>query len=198
MSPTTSSGWRLLFAVVRQMQIDEDQARESNRNIQEENDAPVKIADDQASGDRSEHGRHQGWYGNKAHGAQKIRLGECSHQGEPAHRHHHRAAATLQDAAGDQQMDVARYSAQKGPEGENADRRCEYAPGSEPVRHPATDWDEDRQAERIARQHRLHAEGSDAEGGRDGGNRRIENRCVQRLHEKGDRNQPRQEPFGGR
>ena len=61
-----------LFAVVRQMQINEDQTRDSNWNIKEENDAPLKIADDETSGDGSEHGRHQGWYRDKAHGAHKI------------------------------------------------------------------------------------------------------------------------------
>ena len=111
MSPTTSSGWVFIFAVVRQMQIDEDQARQADRDIEKEDDAPVKIANDEASGDRPEHGGDQGRYGDKAHGAQQIRLRKGSHQREPADRHHHRSAAALQDAACDEQVNVARYSA---------------------------------------------------------------------------------------
>src|SRR3984957_603943 len=121
------------------MQMNEDQTRESNWNIKEDDDGPVKIADDETSGDGSEHGRHQSRDRNKAHGAQKIRLGKGSHQGEPAHGHHHRAAAALQDAERDQQMDVAGYPAQKGAEGEETDRRRKYTTGSEAVRHPAAD-----------------------------------------------------------
>src|SRR6202789_1264039 len=95
-------GMCLLFAVVGQMDVDEDQTCQSNGNIEEENEAPVKITDDEAPGDGSEHGSHQGGYGNKAHHAQEIRLGKCSHQSKPAYRDHHRPAATLQDATRDQ------------------------------------------------------------------------------------------------
>ena len=154
----------LLFAIIGQMQINEDQTRQANRNIEEEDKAPMKIPDDQAAGDGAEHGSDQGWDGNKAHGAQQIGLGECSHQSEPAYRHHHGPAAALQDATRDQQMDVARYAAEKRTQGEEANRRREYAAGSEAVRHPAADRNEDRQAQRVAGQDRLHAERSDAEG----------------------------------
>jgi hypothetical protein len=48
--------------------------------------------------------------------------------------------------------------------------------GSEPVRHPAADGNENRKAQRVARQHRLHAEGRHMKGGGYRGHRRIENR----------------------
>src|ERR1017187_1653517 len=100
----------LLFAVVGQMQMDEDQACEADGDIEEEDEAPVQIADDEASGDGSEHRSYQGRDGDEAHGADEFGFGECSHQGEPADGDHHRSAAALQDAARDQQVNVARYS----------------------------------------------------------------------------------------
>src|ERR1700726_1302626 len=44
------------FAVVGEMQVDQDQADEANRNIHEEDKAPVEVSDDQAAGNGSEHG----------------------------------------------------------------------------------------------------------------------------------------------
>ena len=69
----------VLFAVVGQMQIDEDQTCKANWNVEEEDEPPVKVPNDETSGDRSEHRSYQGRYGNKAHSTQELRLGECSH-----------------------------------------------------------------------------------------------------------------------
>ncbi len=49
--PTMSSGWRMLLAIIRQMQVDEDQAGEPDGNVDEEDDAPVQVPDDEAAGD---------------------------------------------------------------------------------------------------------------------------------------------------
>jgi hypothetical protein len=43
------------FAVIRQVQVDQQQAGQTNRNIHEENEPPVKVSDDEAARDRSEH-----------------------------------------------------------------------------------------------------------------------------------------------
>jgi hypothetical protein len=103
----------MFFAVVRQMQVDHAQTREANRNIKEEYEAPMKVADDEATGDRSEHRTNQSGNSDEAHGANQFGLGEGSHYGEPADRHHHGSTATLQDAARDQHMNVARNAAEK-------------------------------------------------------------------------------------
>ncbi len=55
---------------------------------------------------------------------------------------------------------------------------------------------EDRQAQGVAGQHRLHAERSHLERLRDGGHGRVQNRGVERLHEERDCDEPRQQPFG--
>ena len=186
-----------LLAIVRQMQIDHPQTDEADRNVDEKNDAPVKIADDQAAGDGPEHGADQARDRDEAHGADEFGFGERPHDGEPPDRHHHGAPAALQDAAGHQHVDVGRYAAEKRPESEQADGGGENAARSEPIRHPAADRNEDREAQRVAGEHRLHAERGDFERLRDGGHRRVQNRGVERLHEERDRHQPRQQSFAG-
>ena len=84
-----------MFAVVRQVQVNHEQTGEANRNIHEENKSPVKVSDDQATGDRSEHGTNQTGDGDEAHGADQFGLGERPHHGEPADGHHHGSAAAL-------------------------------------------------------------------------------------------------------
>ena len=45
----------LLLAVVRQVAIDEVDAQQADRDVDEEHPAPVEIGDDQAAGDRPDH-----------------------------------------------------------------------------------------------------------------------------------------------
>ena len=68
----------MLLAVIRQMQIDHVQADQADRDVHEEDDAPVKVADDQAAGDGSEHGADQAGDGDEAHGADQFGFGETS------------------------------------------------------------------------------------------------------------------------
>ena len=93
------------------MQIDQNQPDQTDRDVKEEDHAPVQIADDQTAGDGTKHGSDQGRDGDEAHGAEEIGFGECPDQGKPAYGHHHGAAAALQDAAGNKDVDVARYAA---------------------------------------------------------------------------------------
>jgi hypothetical protein len=61
-------------------------------------------------------------------------------------------------------MDVARYAAEYGPEGEEADRGCKHPTRSETISHPSADRNEHREAQCVAGQHRLHTERSHIEG----------------------------------
>ncbi len=63
-------------AIVGQMQVDEDQTGQPDGNVEKENEAPVKVADDEAPGDGSEHRSYQRRDGHKAHRTQQICLGE--------------------------------------------------------------------------------------------------------------------------
>src|ERR1035441_3644990 len=95
-------------------------------------------------------------------------------------------------------MDIGRDAAQERAEREYSDRRREHATSAEAIGHPTADRNEDRQAQRIAREDRLHAQGSDVERVGDRWHRGVENRRVERFHEKADCDQPGQQPLGGR
>ena len=91
-----------LFPVIGQMQIHEDQADETDGDVEKENHPPMKIVNNQTACDGSEHWSNQGRNRNEAHGTEKIGFRKRPHQGEPAYGHHHGAAAALQDAAGNE------------------------------------------------------------------------------------------------
>src|SRR5579872_3972016 len=95
---------RVLCAIVRQMQMDQCQTDYSDRQVHEKYEPPVEVSDDETANDRSQHWADQARNGDKAHGADKLGLGEGSRQREPADRDHHGSAASLQDAVSDEQM----------------------------------------------------------------------------------------------
>ena len=98
------------------MPIDHIQAKQTYRQVNKKDHSPMKVPYDETAGDRAEHGADQTGDGHEAHGADEFRFGECSNHGEPAHGHHHGSAAPLQNAAGDQDVNVARYAAEKRPQ----------------------------------------------------------------------------------
>ena len=185
------------LAVVRQVAIDEVDTQQADRHVDEEHSAPVEIGDDQAAGDgpdhRADHARHR----HEAQDADEVGLVVGARQGHAADRHHHRAAGALQDAEGHQHLDVGREAAQHRAQGEKADGRGEDAPRAEAVGHPATYRNEDGKAQRIARQHRLHAERHHVHRPGDGRYRGVEDGRIERLHEERHRDQPRQPPLDG-
>ena len=129
--------------------------------------------------------------------ADQLGLVVGARQGHAADRHHHGAAGALQDAASHQHVDVGREAAQHRAQGEDADRRGEDAPRAEAVGHPAADRDEDGKAQRIARQHRLHAERHHVHRPGDGRHRGVEDGRIERLHEERHGDQPRQPALDG-
>src|SRR5258706_9225430 len=140
------------------MAIDQKQAGEADRDVDEKNHAPGKVADDQSAGKRPQHRADQAGYGDKTHGANESGFGERPYHGEPAYRQHHGAAAALQDAGGDEPVDVARNAAEYRSHRENADRGCEYQPRAVSVGDPPADRNKYGEAQRVTGEHRLHAE----------------------------------------
>jgi len=88
---------------------------------------------------------------------------------------------------------LARNAAEKRPQGEDADGGREHPARAEAIRHPAADRNKHGEAQRVAGQHGLHAERSDGERLGDGGDGRVENRRVERFHEEGHGDEPRQQ-----
>src|ERR1700679_629009 len=166
------------LAVIGQMPVDHVKAAQADRYVDEENDAPMKIPDDEAAEQGPEHGSDQAGNGDEAHGRDEFGFRKGADQGDPSDGQHHGAAAARQHAEGHEPVDVARDAAEKRAERENADRRREYTPRAETVGHPAADGDEYGETQRIAREHGLHVERLYLERLRDGGDRRIENRRI--------------------
>src|ERR1700733_10930634 len=157
----------------------------------------MKISDDQSAGDWAEHGADQSGNGNEAHGADEFGFGECAYESEAADGNHHRSAAALQNAACDEQMKIAGDAAEERSERENSDGRAENAAGAEAVGHPSADGNKNGEAQRVAGEHGFHAERRDVERSGHGGHGGIQNRRVQRFHEKRDGNQPRHQTLAG-
>ena len=99
----------------------------------------------------------------------------------------------LEDATKHEEMNAVRHPREHGAGREERDRGREHPPRPVAIGHPAAQGNEDGDAERVATEHRLHAERDDAERARDRGDRGIQDRSVERLHEEGDRDEPRQE-----
>jgi len=180
------------------MQIHHDQAQQADGNIEEKNYSPVRVAHNQSAGDRPQHRRHQSRNRNKAHHAQQVRPGKGPHQRQPAYGHHHGPAHALDDAAGNEQMNVAAQPAEQRPQCEQPNGRSKYAPCSKPVCHPSADGNKHRERQSVAGQYRLHCERAHMQRLGNRRHRRIQNRRIQRFHEKGDRYQPGQQPEAGR
>ena len=93
------------------MPIHQVQAGQPDGNIEEENNAPMKIPRDQAAGEWPQHGANQPRYGDETHGADQLGFGKSPYHGKPANRQHHGSAAALKNAERDQHVDIARQSA---------------------------------------------------------------------------------------
>ena len=103
----------------------------------------------------------------------------------------------MQDAARDEDVNVARNATEKRSYSEEANRGREHPACAESIGHPAADRNEHRQAQRITRQHSLHAERGDGERLRDGGDGGVQNRRVERFHEESHGDKPRQQSLHG-
>src|ERR1700710_1569181 len=75
---------RRLFTIIWQVQIHQNQADNSHRNIQEKDRAPVEIIDDNAAGHGTQHRTNQPWDSYKAHGAHELKFWESTHERKTA------------------------------------------------------------------------------------------------------------------
>src|SRR5260370_7287324 len=106
-----------------EMPVEQYQAAQADGYGDEEDDAPMKISDDQAAEDRPEHGADQARHGDEAHGADELGFGKGADHGEPSYGDHHPAAAALQHPDGHQPVHAGPDPAAKAPHGEDAHPR---------------------------------------------------------------------------
>ena len=92
---------------------------------------------------------------------------------------------------------LVRDAAQERAEREDADGGGEHAARAEAVGHPAADGNEYREAQRVAREHRLHVERRHLQRVRDRRHGRVQDRRVERFHEEAHGHEPGQKPLGG-
>ena len=105
---------RLSFPVIiRQILPHHVQSQQPDRQVRKEDCPPVQIAHDQSARKRSQHRTNQRRDRHKTHRANQLTLRKRPHQRQPSHRHHHRSAATLQNPAYHQFMDVRRQPTQQ-------------------------------------------------------------------------------------
>ena len=171
--------WGLFLAIVGQMEIDHQQPGYADGNVYEENVSPIEIAKDYAAEQGPEHRPDQRGDGDKTHDADQLGFRERPHQRQAAYGNHHRAAATLQKPAGNQQVNVARNSTEKGTQGEKADSGREDVARAETVGHPSADGNKHSKAKRVAGEHRLHTERSHVQSFGDSRDSRVENRGIE-------------------
>src|SRR5580700_10032592 len=118
------------FAIIGQVLIDEIQTQKADRNVYEENKTPMKVSDNQTAHEGAKHRTDQTGNGDEGHGANQLVFGKTTHHGQPAAGDHHGSAATLKNAEGHQEMDVARDAAENRSQGEDADGGGKDAAGS--------------------------------------------------------------------
>jgi hypothetical protein len=94
-------------------------------------------------------------------------------------------------------MDVVGNTTKNRAEGEGANRPRKYPARAEAVGHPSTDGDKNRQAQGVAGQHGFHAERGNSQRPGDRGNSGIQDRGIQRLHEKSHGDEPGQKSLHG-
>src|SRR5580692_1159077 len=99
------------------MPVNQIQAEQSDRQINEKDDPPMKIPDDEAASDRPKHRANQTGYRDKTHRTNEFRFGERSYHGKSPHGNHHGPSAPLQHPAGNKNVNVARNAAEKRTQG---------------------------------------------------------------------------------
>ncbi len=123
-----------------------------------------------------------------------ARKGAQHHQ--PPNRQHQRSAQRLQHAGCDELVEAGGQRAEQRTQGEQHDGCDEDPPAAEAIGNPARCRNQQRHREHVGDHHTLHAQ---RVLGQVAGHRRqrgIENGAVQRLHEKRDGHQPRQDSRG--
>jgi len=156
---------------------------------------PRKIGRDEAAERRTDHRAEQSGHGDPCHRVDERALVDGPQQHQAADRHHHRAAHALKDAGEDEVGERARERTADRAKHENGDGGCEHVARAEPVRHPAAAGDEHRQRQQIGGNRDLQRQRIGADIGRDGGQRRRNDRRVHVFHKQGAGDDQRNQAF---
>jgi hypothetical protein len=181
------------LADVLEIERREPDPEEPDRDIDEEDPAPVEIGRDEAAERRADYGPDHRRHGQIRERRDELALRDAAQEHEPADRNHHGAADPLQEARRHESAERPRRRAGERPRHEHAERGPKNGAGAIAVRHPAAHRDEDREADEIGGQRQLQRDrvlveafGDDRQRGRDDGRIRV-------LHEERGRDDERDE-----
>ena len=156
-------------------------ADRADRQVDPEHRAPVDQLDERTADDRAERHRDADDAAPDADRAGPLHpTGE--HLRDDRHRDgvHHRAADRLQEARGDQRLDVGRQAAQQRCQREDRQPDLERAPAAEPVAGGAGQHQQRRQHQGVDVDDPLQLRRRRAEVGADVGNGDVDDRRVHR------------------
>ncbi|GJE07950.1 hypothetical protein AOPFMNJM_3282 [Methylobacterium jeotgali] len=178
-------GRALRLADVLEIQARKQQPGKPDRDVDQEDPAPVEPSGDQAPQRRPQDRPDQG--GDRQVGERRDELGlrNAAQDDEAPDRDHHRPADPLEEAGGDESEEAARGRAGQRAGHEHDEGGAEHRARTVAVRHPAADRDEDREADEVGGQRELQGDRVLAEAAGDGRQRRGDHRRVGVLHEQG-------------
>ena len=163
-----------------------DERGNAHRQVDEEDPAPARRADDRAADDRAEDRPEQHRHADDAHHAPHP-LRPCSPGDDRLpDRHDQAAAEPLEDAEGDQRVDRPGDSRERGARHEQGQRRHPDALGAEPVARPAGERDHAREREQVARDHPLDRRDRGGEVASERRDRDVHDRRVEDRHDRAE------------
>ena len=179
----TSSGGTFSSLMFGMKRIDRKMPSNADRNVDEEDPAPVEIGGDEAAENRPEDRSHHGRNGQRREGLDDLVAGDASQQNEPPDRHHHGAAHALHEAGDNEPFEGIRRGAGEGPGHEHPKRGRENGLGPELVGHPARNRDEDGKSDKVGGERQFQRDRVLADIPRDHRQRRGNHRRVGVFHE---------------
>ena len=153
--------------------------------LMKEDPAPGAVGHDKTAHRRPHHRADQRRDAKVGHRGHEMAFRDRFENHQAPDRHHHRAAAALQDTRGNQFGQRLRQAAQHRSDGEDHDCGAEHRAGAEAVRHPGADRDEHRQAQQVGGDRQVELDRVLVQRPGHRGQRRRDDCGVEQLHEQG-------------
>jgi hypothetical protein len=170
-------------------------AREPDRNVDEENPVPGGKGRNETTDRRADQRSDQTRNGQPGHGRDEIALRRGAHQHQSSHRRHHRAAHALDKAREHEFGQRAGHRAGDGTDDEDGDGDAENELCAVPVGDPGADRNKDGERNEVGRQRELERDRRRADVGCYHRKRGRDDRRIRVFHEKGDRENERDGSF---
>src|SRR5471030_1067838 len=171
------------LAGVTDVAVGQVDAKDADRDVDEEDQAPVQIGGDEPAEQRPHGGAEHGGQREVVHRADEFGAAYRAEDDDPADRHHHRAAYALDESRERERDQRGGRRAQEGAGDKDADSETEDRARAEAVGDPAADRDEDPEAEHITGDGDLQRDGVPAESFGHFGDRGDDDVGIDAFHE---------------